>query len=310
MPLLEYWKHRPVPTRFTFNRTLGPNKGLKSIGTYYLKSTLPKCTVAESMDLGLYGYLSVEPGGYGFAWQPLARSVPAPLLIGTTDPNVLRIKGLVYFGRNTAEVEDFLRGAKAAIGPYPGTIDVYNADGIVAMKRYTDCYFRGITHNYDGAKNFVEYDLEFATNRESSTLNTIASCNDIGTLSGSFVDGIPEGGGGSGVDTISKMSLMNKDENPASCTVGSGNDLDTSLTLGETPIANSFVWVTVNGVIYTVGNNDTTKAFYIGDTVGVSKDFASLIATDKLFYNAAIAGRDLLSTDLVSIYYAISVVVP
>jgi len=157
-----------IASRFTFERTQGPSQGLKDIGVYYtLVSDQTTPAASGTLGLGIGGFLNPNPTrDFGLNWQGLARSTPAPLLLGTTSKYALVLDKLYYHGRNIQEVEDFIRAAPNAIGPYAGILRVYEDDYTTVYRRYVNSYYRKMSHAYDGSKNFVEYSLLFETSEE------------------------------------------------------------------------------------------------------------------------------------------------
>ena len=155
----------PLNSRFTFQRTAGTPLALVDVGTYYtLASNQTVVATAGTFGLGIGGFLKVEPPrNFGFSWKPLARSTPAPLVLGTTSPYTLKIEMLYYPARNMHEAEDFIRGVPTILKGYQGTLRHYQAGGVAVYKTYTNCYFTGMSHSYEGSKNFVEYGLTFET---------------------------------------------------------------------------------------------------------------------------------------------------
>lgn len=77
----------------------------------------------------------------------------------------------------------------------------------------------------------------------------------------------------------------------------SGNDFDTGLTITAAPAGSSDVVVMVNGVQYKVGNGSNTGCdCYFGATSGTAHTFATIVASDKFFWNGTIAGFQLSSS--------------
>ena len=299
MPVLEIIGFDWLVCRFSFSRTLGPGKGTRHIGNYYYMGTTPPGAVPTGAYLGFEGYLAVDPPReFGHDWQPIARSVPAPLVLGTTSVHSLNVKELYYWGRCIQDVEDFLRAAPDNIGPFPGDLIVWDMTGMCQHKRYPECYFKKLTHSYDGMKTFVEYSLLFETNQEPVLLD---ACFTPG--------GTPPAPGCGGQTMATVLSRMDKEMH----TLGiiPALDLqDTGLTLGELPVAESHVFVTVNGQVMPVGDGVVTEAFYFEKTPGVAKTFAELLAGDSLFYNGAIVGHTLTPADTISIHYLVEAPVP
>lgn len=154
-----------IVSRFTFERTAGPSTGFKDAGVYYtLTSGQTAVATAGTFGLGIGGYLNPNPPrNFRFNWQPLARSVPAPLVLGTKTPYAILVEQLYYQGRNVHEIEQFLTNIPEAFGPYQGTIHHYKQDGTTKFLKYTNSYYRNLIFQYDGNAKFVEYALLFET---------------------------------------------------------------------------------------------------------------------------------------------------
>ena len=89
----------------------------------------------------------------------------------------------------------------------------------------------------------------------------------------------------------------------------SGNSAATGITISNTPVDGSYVYITVNGQTFNVGNGVTTsECYFSGDSGVTAKGFSSpnqIIAGDELYWNGNIVGVDLYSTWVISIYYEI-----
>jgi hypothetical protein len=159
--------------RFTFTRTQGPTgaQGNVDIGTYYTIAS-NRATGPTHMYLGLGGYVGyVPPLEYGLEFRELARSNPVAMQMGTTTRRSILLTDLFYSGKSLDDCEEFILNAPSNLGPYKGTLDIYNSQGLGnpsgpsgptgPVRSIPNCYFKQFIPRYDGAKNFVEYDLLF-----------------------------------------------------------------------------------------------------------------------------------------------------
>lgn len=155
-----------VVSRFTFQRTAGPSLGLKDVGIYYPLS-YPGRTIAATaftLGLGIGGFMEPTPARKFFVkWKPLARSTPAPVVLGGKTRYIYTIKQLFFSGRNIEENELFLMELPEKIGGYQGTVRHYRQNGTTLFKTWADCYIEDFKSDYDGSQNFVEYELKFST---------------------------------------------------------------------------------------------------------------------------------------------------
>lgn len=89
----------------------------------------------------------------------------------------------------------------------------------------------------------------------------------------------------------------------------SGNGASTGLTITNTPIDNSHVFVTVNGQYFNVGVSPTLSDCYFSDDGGVTaKGFSTpnqITAGDTLYWNGINVGTDLYTNWRISIYYEV-----
>lgn len=104
----------------------------------------------------------------------------------------------------------------------------------------------------------------------------------------------------------SKPYVNNKLEAVTGTTVG--DNFNTGIIISATPILNSYVGVTVNGLNTDVGNGVINKDCYFSSngTSGGVRSFSSITIGDFFMWNTDISGYYLDNTDTVSIYYNIT----
>ncbi len=87
----------------------------------------------------------------------------------------------------------------------------------------------------------------------------------------------------------------------------SGDNSDTGIQVTTTPVNDGYIGVSVNGVWYIVGDNDTSKDCYFSSTGAAAgvRAIADIVAGDKLVWNGTTAGFELDSSDNVAFYYNI-----
>lgn len=89
----------------------------------------------------------------------------------------------------------------------------------------------------------------------------------------------------------------------------SGNGAFTGLTISNTPVDGSYVYITVNGQTFNVGNGITTdECYFSGDGGVTAKSFSSpnqIVSGDGLYWNGNIVGTNLYSTWVISIHYSV-----
>ena len=100
--------------------------------------------------------------------------------------------------------------------------------------------------------------------------------------------------------------IYNKSEVVTATTVG--DNFNTGIVISATPISNSYVQVTINGVGAEVGNGVTTKDCYFSSngTSGGVRYFSAITANDYFVWNTNIAGYNLDNADKVSFLYNIT----
>lgn len=177
MPVIENPGDWIIGSRFTFERdSSAPNPGLKDVGTYYtFNSDQTVAAAAGLLGLGLQGYIQFKPRMFGMEWQKLARSSPAPKYFGAFDERVIELNGLYFHGRNRNEVETFVRELPDRIGPFEGLLRVYDTDFSTLLYGWPQCFLREVSITDDGSKNFVEYNLTFATVQKQMTAQQISA---------------------------------------------------------------------------------------------------------------------------------------
>ena len=86
-----------------------------------------------------------------------------------------------------------------------------------------------------------------------------------------------------------------------------GDNFNTGVRLSGSPIANSYVGVTINGINVEVGNGVITKDCYFSSngTSGGVINFSGITTGDYFMWNTTISEYDLDSTDIISFYYNI-----
>ena len=127
----------------------------------------------------------------------------------------------------------------------------------------------------------------------SATTSTIIFTNNTG---GTFnVTGI----------TISTPTILNKSEVVTATTIN--NDFNTGIIISGTPIANSYVGVSINGLNVEVGDGVTIKDCYFSSngTSGGVRNFSAITSGDYFMWNTTISDYDLDSTDIIAFYYNI-----
>ena len=89
----------------------------------------------------------------------------------------------------------------------------------------------------------------------------------------------------------------------------SGNGAFTGLVISNTPVDGSYVYITVNGQTFNVGNGITTdECYFSGDSGVTAKSFSSpnqIVSGDGLYWNGSIVGTNLYSTWVISIHYVV-----
>ena len=145
--------------RFAFNRKQGPGQGWREIGTYY---KLSNGSAASSMGIGLFGFLTVNGRTPSVGFLPIARANTVPKLTGEVSELDVVVEQLLYIGRNLHEVEMFLGKAMDNLGMYEGSLNAYHQTTHATISYHiTNCYPQGISYNWDGKNNAVEYAVSF-----------------------------------------------------------------------------------------------------------------------------------------------------
>jgi hypothetical protein len=98
----------------------------------------------------------------------------------------------------------------------------------------------------------------------------------------------------------------NKSQVTSATTVS--NDFNTGVRLSATPITNSYVGVTVNGLNVEVGDGVVTSDCYFSSngTLSGVRYFSGVTSGDYFMWNTTISGYELDNTDKISFYYNIS----
>lgn len=105
--------------------------------------------------------------------------------------------------------------------------------------------------------------------------------------------------------TASTPTILNKSEVTSATTIS--NDFNTGIRISGSPITNSYVGVSVNGLNVEVGNGVITSDCYFssnGNSSGV-RYFSGITSGDYFMWNTTISGYELDNTDKVSFYYNI-----
>lgn len=114
------------------------------------------------------------------------------------------------------------------------------------------------------------------------------------------VDGVKISWNGSGQLTTGKLKVGDTDLSPSATT---GDGQDTGLDISTTPDGGR-ISVFVNGVQYMVGDGVKTEdAYFSADGGTTARALTAVVATDSLYWNGAIAGFDLETTDIIDINY-------
>lgn len=110
------------------------------------------------------------------------------------------------------------------------------------------------------------------------------------------------------VGTQFKLETADQNMTPATVT---GDGQDTGLTISVTPANGSLVLVQLNGVTCSLalapGDKATSEFYFSGDNGSTARAIANVVAGDKLFFNGAVAGYGLDSTDRISLVYLVEV---
>ena len=134
-----------------------------------------------------------------------------------------------------------------------------------------------------------------------ATAGYLLSADDDGNFKWVDGSGISGSGGGGIPSSDDKDYVMTFDT--------SGNSAFTGISISNTPVDGSYVHITVNGFVYSVGDGVTTSHCYFSDDGGVTaKSFSSpnrITLGDVLYWNGDIVGVDLFSTWVISIHYEI-----
>jgi len=97
-------------------------------------------------------------------------------------------------------------------------------------------------------------------------------------------------------------SISNKEEAVTGTT--SGDEARTFITMAATPAADGYVGVSVNGILYIVGDGVKTKdAYFSADGGTTAKAMTAIASGDELIWNGVIAGFNLETTDNIALYY-------
>jgi len=97
-------------------------------------------------------------------------------------------------------------------------------------------------------------------------------------------------------------ALVNADHALTPAASSGADNFDTTLAISNTPVG--MVRVSVNGVHYTLGDGVKTKDFWFtGDSGTTARAISAIVATDELYFNAAIVGFDLDANDVIDILY-------
>ena len=106
-------------------------------------------------------------------------------------------------------------------------------------------------------------------------------------------------------DTITIPTALNKKEIVVTPT--NGDNSNTGIQLSGTPASGSYVEVKINGLSAIVGFGDSSLDCYFSSdgTINNIKNINTLNSGDYLVWNGNLAGYDLTTTDVVSIYYNI-----
>jgi hypothetical protein len=105
--------------------------------------------------------------------------------------------------------------------------------------------------------------------------------------------------------TIGKASTANKDM-AASVTVADF-DLACADTIDATPVNDSYVCVSVNGLAVTLGDGVKTKdCYFSGDSGTTARAIAAIATGDELYWVGSVAGYELDTNDRIDFEYEIA----
>ena len=84
------------------------------------------------------------------------------------------------------------------------------------------------------------------------------------------------------------------------------DNVSTTITIDSTPSDYSRVQVFVNGQLQNLGDGIlTTDCYFSADSGSTAKSISDIVATDVLYWNGAIAGFRLTTSDTISISYEV-----
>lgn len=116
---------------------------------------------------------------------------------------------------------------------------------------------------------------------------------------------MPDGAGG----VVWGSGLENEpaEENLPALDTSGNYQLASNTGIGNSPVADSYVCVFINGSFVKLGDGVRTKACYFSADGGITaRDLSSIVAGDKLYWNGEIAEYDLATDDSIEIYYFIA----
>lgn len=124
----------------------------------------------------------------------------------------------------------------------------------------------------------------------------------LGTDALVFVEVNPSFAGGSKPTTGNKNQSITAGAAPSGTIAADASP--TGISLQAIPVQGSYVAVSVDGVLHTVGEQRTGSAFFFSANLGVTaKTFNNLAAGDQLCVNPSILGYNLDAADRIDIYY-------
>jgi len=200
------------------------------------------------------------------------------------------------------------------------------SDSIVATVRATNTGNQShiITLVTEGNAHY-SYVVSTIPTQQGLTCDTLSGCSIIETIQTNISNKFDKSGGtitgptfftnGLTANTISATTYYNlpksipysnnKSHVTSATTVG--DNFNTGVRLSGSPIANSYVGVTINGINVEVGNGVITKDCYFSSngTSGGVRNFSGITTGDYFMWNTTISEYDLDSTDIISFYYNI-----
>ena len=185
------------------------------------------------------------------------------------------------------------------IGGQQGKLTIYTSnplENIYISPATTDGLISAIVASSDGVTNYVGINNENPTTTLDVNGSTKISGNLIATtVSATTYYNLPK-----------SIPYSNNKSNFTSATTV-GDNFNTGVRVSGSPINNSYVGVTINGLNVEVGNGVTTKDCYFSSngTSGGVRNFSGITTGDYFMWNTTISGYDLDSTDKISFYYNI-----